>query len=256
LITTDRHTPIQSEEADSILKQYIEDNRKSIKYFVDLGDGIDNPYMSDFSYDPWWKYNAQEEFDLYADHLGEIHNLIPRAKKILVAGNHDKGRLDNKRRLNTGMASLRNMEYENVLQEALLNAGAKLKKFELADKEHILELNKKDAITLMHGDPKLNPYIKGGVTGPRRTAENYPSKNDLIMGHSHRYIEYPRNYDGKLCIVLDGMYDIDKLKKQYINFHPYTNGFGIIDFDKHNRHWTHIQIKDGKSKIDGKLYKA
>ena len=258
VITADRHTPIHSEEADSILKQYLEDNKRRIDHFVDLGDGIDNPYMSEFATDPWWKHNPQEEFDMYAEHIKEVQDIIPKAKKYLMAGNHDKGRLDNKKNMNRGLASLRNVQYEEVMREALSGAGVNLRKIILADGAYDIQLTKNNKVTLMHGDPRLNPYIKGGVTGTRRTAELYPTDGDILMGHKHKFELFPRNFAGKICAVIDGIYDIKGMENAYLATHPYTNGFARILYDtKRDKRWfEHIDIKEGEAVIDGKTYRG
>lgn len=256
IFVADRHTGIESTKCDRILKQYLEDNKKNITYFIDLGDGVDNPFMSDYAVDPKFIKTAQEEFDMYAEHLKEVHDIIPRAKKYIVAGNHDKGRLEDKKQLNRGIASLRNIQYENVLKEALKKAGVNGTKYKLIDGSKEIELTKGNTILITHGDPRLDPYVKGGVTGTRRTAEMYPTVGDIIMGHRHEYQEYPRRFEGKRCIVLDGMYDIDKMKELYLNTHPYTNGFGIMRYDTNTgkMFWEHVEIKNNKAIIGGLTY--
>ena len=258
LIIADRHTPAHSERCDKILKEYIENNKKRIEYFVDLGDCIDNPYMSTFPVDPYWKDNPQEEFDAYAEFIKEVQDIIPKANYIILAGNHDKGRLSNAKNLNRGLASLRNLEYENVMKNAFEEAGVKTRKVFLEDGDYDLHLTKSNTVTITHGDPRLNPYIKGGVTGTRRTAEMYPNQNDLIMGHKHKYEAFSRNFPGKICMVTDGIYDIEKMKSMYLAHHPYTNGFVRVLYDKKaDKRWIdHISIEDGVATIDGKIYKG
>lgn len=258
LVIADRHTPAHSERCDKIVKDYIKDNKKRITHFVDLGDCIDNPYMSVFPVDPYWKENPQEEFDAYAEFIADIQSELPKANYIIMAGNHDKGRLTNAKNLNRGIASLRNVEYENVMKEAFAQAGVKNRKVFFEDGEYDLPLTKSNTVTFMHGDPRLNPYIKGGVTGTRRTAEMYPNSNDLIMGHKHKYESYSRNHEGKICMVTDGIYDIEKMKAMYLSHHPYTNGFVRILYDtKADKRWIeHIAIEGGVANIDGKLYKG
>jgi len=256
VFVADRHTGIESQSCDRILKNYLDNNGGSISYFIDLGDGIDNPFMSDYAVDPKFILSAQEEFDMYAKHLKEIQDIIPRAKKFIIAGNHDKGRLEDKKQLNRGIASLRNIQYENVLKEALKKAGVKGNKYEMVDGSKEIELANGQTVLITHGDPRLDPYVKGGVTGTRRTAEMYPTAGDIIMGHRHDYQEYPRRFTGKRCIVLDGMFDIDKMKDLYVNTHPYTNGFGIMRYNNRTGEtfWEHVEIKNGKAIINGRTY--
>ena len=257
VIISDRHTPAHSEKCDKIIKEYVEDNKKRITHFIDLGDCIDNPYMSTFPVDPYWKDNPQEEFDQYAEFVADIQERIPKSAYYIIPGNHDKGRLDNAKNLNRGIASLRNLEYETVMKEAMSNNGVKLKKVFFEDKEFNLPLTKSNTLTLVHGDPRLNTYIKGGVTGTRRTSEMYPKANDIIMGHKHKYEVFSRNFPGKVCMVTDGVYDIKQMENMYLAHHPYTNGFVRVLYDKaKDQRWIeHISIEEKGAIIDGKVYK-
>lgn len=241
----DSHFGKQDDRALEIMYDYIEENKKDITHIIDLGDGIDNPFMSTFPVDPEDVLSAQDEFDMYSEHLKKISDISPKSSKYIMAGNHDKARLTNSKNLNRGIASLRNLQYENVLKEAMDNAGIKDKKYFFCDREEDIPLTKSNTVTIMHGDPRLNPYIKGGVTGLRRTAETYPNPNWLIMGHEHWYKYHPRNYEGKAAIVMGAMADINKLKAAYLNHHPYSNGFGIMHYDKKadKVFWEYKEIK-------------
>lgn len=241
----DAHFDKQSDKALEIMYDYIDRNKKDITHICDLGDGIDNPFMSHFPVDPYEITSAQEEFDMYAEHLKMLQDLSPRSAKYLMSGNHDKGRLNNAKNLNRGVASLRNLEYENVLLEAMNQAGVSDKKFFFCNREQDIPLTKSNTVTIMHGDPRLNPYIKGGVTGIRRTAETYPNPNWLIMGHGHWYQNMPRMYDGKSAIMLGCMADKEIMKKAYPNYHPYGNGFGIMHYDKRKdkAFWEYKEIR-------------
>lgn len=256
LIYADRHTGIESKESDNVIKKYIADNKKYIKYVIDLGDGIDNPFMSDFPVDPKFVLSAQEEFDMYAKHWYEIEKLVPNSKKVIIAGNHDKARLDKAKNLKRGLASLRNLQYESILKEALSNYNINLKNFTFADPNYELKVTKSNSALFTHGDPRLDPNIKGGVTGARRTAEMYPFNGNIYMGHQHHHIEYPRRFEGKHLVVLGGMFDIEKMKKMYMNQHPYENGFGVIFYNKKKDLYLfeYIKIEKGVAIINGKTY--
>ena len=244
----DAHFDKQSDEALQVMYDYIDDNSDDVKFICDLGDGIDNPYMSTFPVDPYDVTPAQDEFDMYADHLKTLQDLSPKSHKYLMAGNHDKARLNNAKNLNRGIASLRNLQYESVLSEAMKEAGitsAQGKKFHFCDRQEDIKLTPSNIVTIMHGDPRLNPYIKGGVTGIRRTAEMYPNGNWLIMGHGHWYQFNPRMYDDKAAIMIGCMADVEKMKEAYMNHHPYSNGFGVMHYDPRadKAFWEYKEIK-------------
>ena len=258
IITTDRHTGIESKAADNILKSYISDNNKEIRYIVDLGDGIDNPFMSDFPVDPRFVKNAQDEFDLYAQHWKELNYLVPRAKKILIPGNHDKARLDKAKNMKRGLACLRNLQYESILKEAIRNQGVKLTNFVFANQNYQIQFTKSNLDTFAHGDPRLDPNVKCGITGPRRTAMEYPVQGNIYIGHGHQHIEFPRRQPGKHLVMIAGMFDIEQMKKMYVSWHPYTNGFGVIKYNKKKDFYNfqYVPIVDNKAIIDGKLYQG
>ena len=241
----DAHFDKQSDRSLCELYDYISDNKAHIGYICDLGDGIDNAYMSKYPVDPEDIMNPQEQFDMYARHLSILDDISPRSSKYLMAGNHDKARLSCAKNLNRGIASLRNLQYENVLREAMVGAGIEDDKFFFCDRAQDIKLTKSNIITIMHGDPKLNPFIKGGVTGLRRTAETYPNGNTIIMGHGHSYKLFPREYAGKDTIQIGCMADIHKLEAMYLNEHPYSNGFGIMHYDKKKDKvfWEYKEIK-------------
>ncbi len=257
IVYGDRHTGLECKASDRILKNYIRDNKGRIGYVIDLGDGIDNPFMSVYPVDPSYKNTAQDEFDAYASHWKDIHKLVPRAKKILMAGNHDKTRLNNSKKINRGIASLRNLEYESILKESLTKKKVPLDNMVFADKEYKINFTKDYQALFAHGDPKLNPNIKGGVTGPRRTAETYPFKGNIFLAHKHYYIQYPRQYDGSNLYHIDMMADIEDIKKAYMNYHPNSNGFMVINYNKRKNlaFAERIHINKGKALINGVVYK-
>lgn len=252
----DRHTGIEDAPSDIILKKYIRDNKKDIKYVIDLGDGIDNPFMSDWPVDPKFKLTAQDELDMYAAHWNEINKLVPNATKVIIPGNHDSGRIIRSKNLKRGLASLRNLEYKNMLGEAFDQVGLDVEKFIVPDVKYEAEFIKGQKDVFTHGDPRLDPNIKGGACAVRRTAEMYPSKGNIFMGHGHWYQTYPRKFPGTQCVMLGMMANIPEMEAHYVNFHPYDNGFGIIRYNRKEGLciFDYVRIQNGLAVIDGKQY--
>ncbi len=257
VVYADRHTGLHDEKCDLILKQYMKDYQQNITHVVDLGDGIDNPNMSIFPVSPEVKESAQEEFDMYARHINEIKKILPKATIYIIKGNHDEARLSNAKTLNQGLASLRNLEFDRVLKEAITHEGGTTNNLVMAGIEQTLQLTKNNKVLFTHGDPRINPNIKGGITGVRRTAESYPFDGSIYMGHGHHYIAHPRRYPGQQAVMLGGTFNIEKMQKAYTNSHPYTNGFGIISYNKaqDKTFFQYITIKDGTALINGEEFK-
>jgi len=256
VVYTDRHSSIADMPSDNIIKKYMSNNKKSITHIVDLGDGVDNPFMSDYAVDPSFVLSSQEEFDLYARHINEMSKIVPEAKKIIVPGNHDKSRMDKAKRMNRGIASMRSMQYESILKESILNDGGSLNNVKIAGQNYQLKLTRDHKVCFTHGDPRLDPNMKSGMTGARRTAMEYPFEGDLIWGHGHEYKQFPRKYKGHFAVQLDMMASIEEMESHYVGWHPYSNGFGVIHYNtkENTRFFQHIPIIEGKAVIDGKLY--
>jgi len=256
VVYADRHSSIADIPSDNIIKKYMMQNNKSITHVVDLGDGVDNPFMSDYAVDPSFVLSSQEEFDLYARHINEMSKIVPEATKIIIPGNHDKSRMDKAKRMNRGIASMRNMQYENVLKESILNDGGNLTNLKIAGQRYELKLTKDYSVCFSHGDQRLDPNMKSGMTGARRTAMEYPFEGDIIWGHGHEYKQFPRKFKGYFAIQLDMMADISEMESHYVGWHPYSNGFGVIHYNtkENTRFFQHIPIVDGLAVIDGKVY--
>jgi len=256
IVYGDRHTAITSESCDRILKNYMKDNKSTITHIVDVGDMVDNPFMSIFDVNPEFTLSAQEEFDLYSAHIKEMQTIVPKAKIHLIPGNHDKSRLNNSKKLNRGLASLRNLEFENVLYESMIQNKVNLKNFKIHNRTCEIMFTKNDGVLFTHGDPRLDYNVKGGVTGVRRTAETYPTQLNIIMGHGHRHFEIPRRYPNTKIMMIGGMFNIPKMKKSYFNMNPYENGFAIIYYNKKTNFFNiqYVDITKNGAYVNGKIY--
>jgi len=257
VVTADKHMPMLDKRADKIVYQYIKDNKDMVKYYVDLGDFIDNPNMSVFPLDPEYHWTAQQEIDMYIKNLKKYSQLIPNAEFILIKGNHDYGRIENTKRMNRGIASLRALKLENLLKEAMNKYNVNIKKLHIEDR-YILKKGKINPIIFIHGDPRLDPYIKSGVTGLRRTAEMYPLEGDIVIGHKHQIATYPRLLGETSIYSVGALMDIRKIAKQYISYHGYQNGFMVIAINPRTgeSYFQQIPIIDGRAVINGKIYKG
>jgi len=251
---SDAHFGKEDLECLSILYEYIANNKSSIEKVIDNGDIIDNENMSDFPVDPYNKLTSQEQFDMYSKHV-KLMQTLGNFDFYLMAGNHDKARHTNKKNLNKGLASLRCTQFENVVRESFDRYDVK-SKYTLCDGKERIKLTKNNYVTFFHGDPRLTAYLKGGVTGPRRTAEMYPNQDWLICGHGHWWQIISRNIEDKLYVMLPMMANKKKMAESYLNHHPYGNGFGVMHYNvkKDKAYFEPITIENGLAYIDGKEY--
>lgn len=247
VVMADQHIPFLSKRMERITLDYTKDNSLDIGKFVFLGDGCDNPGMSKFPQRAEDNQTLQEEIDAYITHINKYVEIVPDAEVVLIAGNHDKGRYDMVRSLNKNMASLRATEFENLLKESILNAGYHWD-FSLHDVYTF------EDVTFTHGDPRIDPYIKGGATGARRTAEMYPELGDIVMGHKHQVITYPRTKGDHSLYVVGAMFDIDEVAEQYKSYHGYQNGFLVITDEGKVKQFDNIEVKEKPLLIDGVEY--
>jgi len=258
IVVSDRHTGMEDQKFDSVLKQYINDNKKDISLYVDLGDFIDNPNCSQYVVSPEYKLSTQDEIDMYAEHLNDIHTMIPRAKKHVLMGNHDYARYNGAKSFNKGLASLRNANFENVMREATDHYKIPKGKVEFHKKDFRHKFTPSYQAAFTHGDPRMNPQLKGGLTGARRTAESYPFSGDIFSGHVHEHKTFPRQYDGMYHHVCGMGADVKKMQNAYMNHHPYTQGFFVIKYNKNSdKHFVdYHEVKKGMAVIDNKVYKG
>jgi predicted phosphodiesterase len=247
LVMADEHAPHIDERMARITKDYAANNREDIQHVVLLGDGVDNPGMSFFPERPDNKYTLQEEVDEYVRHLSDYAKILPNAKFHYIHGNHCKGRLDSTKNIKKSMAGLRNLKFEKIMQESMQEQGIKL------------DVDFQDNLVLwdtmfVHGDPRIDPYIKGGATGVRRTAEMYPFQGNLVMGHKHQVISYPRVKGDSSVYVVGAMFNIKDIAQQYKSYHGYQNGFMVVSKDGKNLQFDNIEVKKGPLYIDGGIY--
>lgn len=249
---TDEHFPFVSENMQQITQQYVANNHDRISHVVFLGDGIDNPGMSVFPEKPDHPTRLQDELDMLVDHIHNYHELAPHAKLLYCHGNHDVGRLESTKSLNRSMASLRSLQFKNLMKESALEQGYRLP-VSFADSHRV------GPFYFVHGDPRIDPYIKGGVTGTRRTAEMHPEEGNIVMGHQHRVVTHPRPKGDASVHVVGAMFDTNKIAQQYKSYHGYQNGFMVISYsDKFN--WYQVENFTVPHKsglyIDGEWYSA
>lgn len=249
MVMTDQHIPHLDERMERITMRVAEDYRRNITDFVFLGDGVDNPVMSEFPARPQDKTLLQEEVDAYVQHLNYYHAIAPKANLHIFQGNHDGSRLERTKSINRSLSSLRALEFKKLLKESAEEQG-------LALPFQYHETAKIKGVNFTHGDPRIDPYIKGGAAGVRRTAEVYPESGNIVMGHRHQVVTYPRLKGDAACYVVGAMFDIDQIAKQYKSFHGYENGFMLIRLQDNGEYqFDNLKVTKAPLKYGGKVYK-
>lgn len=253
LVLSDEHQLYINEKMVKIAEKYLK--VKKPKYRVHLGDLFDNPAMSVFDPDPGYHRDTQEEIDAVVEYLHKLHLASPETKTIIIFGNHDYGRLERQRRMNAyGIGSLRALELPKLIKESSIE-----QEMPIGEVEYHKEWRLANAITFVHGDPRIDPRIKGGMTGARRTAELFPNDDYIIMGHRHRKFVGRDMWKDREVHHIAAM--LDPTLAKYAHHSKYENGFCVIHYNPQVRPkpWVHIQnetLQNGRMFIDGTFWSA
>jgi predicted phosphodiesterase len=251
----DQHFPHIDKRAEQITLQYVRNNRNKIDTLVFLGDSVDNPKMSEFPARADNDSLLQDEIDQFVKHVDKYHQLVPKAEIYVLAGNHCVGRFERVKGLNANLSSLRMLTFEKALQESVKEQGFKYS-------INFGNYFKLGSTVFTHGDPRIDPRLKGGANGAKRTADTYPDYDcDIVMGHQHRVIQEPRpkshfSRNNTSVYVVGAMFDVAKVEKHYTSFNAYQNGFLIVRTGNGYKQITNIEIKrDQPLYVDGKRYR-
>ena len=251
---TDEHIPYVSEEMVRVAEQYLAEEKP--RYRVHGGDLIDNPGMSIFDPDPNHKRDTQDEIDEAVQYLHRLYQASPDTEVIILAGNHDVARLERLKSTRAfGLKNLRALDYKHLILESAEHQGLEIGDVKFA---YDWELTAGDGVHFTHGDNRMDPRIKGGVTGPRRTAETHPFPGHIVYGHRHRAMTAAGPWGSRKVHQVAAMMDLNH--KAYMHHSDYENGFLVA---KHNpkvrpKSTFHFQnvvaAPNGDIIIDGKLY--
>lgn len=250
----DQHFPHISKDAERITLNYTKHNAKYIDAMVFMGDSVDNPKMSEFPARADNDSLLQDEIDQFIVHVNKYHEAAPKADIYILAGNHCVGRFERVKGLNANLSSLRMLTFEKALKESIKEQGFKYN-------IHFGNYFKLGNTVWTHGDPRIDPRLKGGANGVKRTADTYPDFDcDIMMGHGHRVIKEPRPKshfakNTSSVYMVGAMFDVAKVAKHYTSFNAYQNGFAIIREGKGYKQIDNVEIRPGQPLyLDGKKY--
>lgn len=253
VVLADEHIPFMKQEVANIAKKYIADTQP--EYRIHLGDLFDNPGCSDFDKDPHYKRDTQEEIDEVVQYLSDLHKLSPKTKTIILAGNHDQGRINRAKSANAlGLGSLRSLDMHKLIKESAAEQGLEIGKVEFRN-DYILG-PKRGGMYFTHGDPRMN---KGVQSSAQLTATRHPHEGHIVIGHKHRAEEARDKFRARSCYVVAALLDPEKV--QYVPHTQYENGMMVIHFDDSPKdpvfHVNNLVLQpDNTMVIDGKLYQG
>lgn len=252
LFLTDEHIPYQSEEMVRVAEQYLKDEKP--RYRIHGGDLFDNPGMSIFDPDPNHKRDTQEEIDLTVQYLNRLYKASPDTEVIILAGNHDVARLERLKSTRAfGLKNLRALGYPELIKES-----AAYQELDIGKTTFAYEWQLGPGVLFVHGDNRMDPRIKGGQTGPRRTAETHPFPGDIVMGHRHKSQTATGPWGNRKVYLVGAMMDTDHVT--YMHHSDYENGLLVVKYNPKVRPSPTYHIQNivaepnGDVLIDGKIY--
>lgn len=254
IFLTDEHIPYEDKQMVNIAEQYLAEN--DVKTRIHGGDLWDNPGMSSFDPDPRHYRETQDEIDQAVQYLNKLYKASPDTNVIIIPGNHDLSRLERTKELKPyGLKYLRSLDYANLLLES-----SRYQDLEIGNVKFKKDYTLANQALFFHGDSRMDKRIRGGVTGPRRTAEEHPFHGDLISGHKHQIIKAASRWRDRKFYSVGAMLDIDKVN--YKTAHQYENGLLVVDYNSKARprpimKYQNVKLQDdGTMIIDGKEYKG
>ena len=193
------------------------------------GDILDFYDVSSFDKDPARINSLQKEIDMAQKFFKKLRGLVPKARIVFIAGNHDGDRLERYLKKHPELYSLNALQIPNLLN---------LDNYVIEYYRNEFRLGQ---LKIIHGDiiRKFSAY----------TAKAELEKHDTsgISGHSHRlscyYYRTPERYlawyeSGCLC----------RLDPEYIKSPNWCQGFLYGYINKDSFAVTPIPIVDGKIK--------
>lgn len=248
----DEHIPYLSEEMVRVAEQYLQDEKP--KYRIHGGDIFDNPGMSVFDPDPNHKRDTQDEIDETVRYLHRLYQASPKTEVVILAGNHDVARLERlKRTTPFALKNLRALDYPHLIMESAAHQD-----LDIGNPIFAYEWELGPGMLFTHGDPRMDPRIKGGVTGPRRTAETHPYQGHVVMGHKHKAQIATGPWGDRKVVQVAAMIDLNH--KAYMHHSDYENGMLVVKYNPNVRPKPvyHIQnavaAPNGDILLDGKMY--
>ena len=227
VVLSDIHFPYHDEKALKAVYNFLSNTQ--VDTIILNGDILDFYDVSSFDKDPDRINSLQKEIDMAQKFFKKLRVLVPKARIVFIAGNHDGDRLERYLKKHPELYSLNALQIPNLLN---------LDNYVI---EYYRDEFRLGQLKIIHGDVirKFSAY----------TAKAELEKHDTsgISGHSHRlscyYYRTPERYlawyeSGCLC----------RLDPEYIKSPNWSQGFLYGYIEKDSFAVTPIPIVDGKIK--------
>lgn len=244
LIIPDCHIPYHDRRAYELMLEVAMD-QESIDEIVILGDYADFYGVNSHGISPSIEKKLTEEIDIVIEHLQELNDFFPDAKKVFIQGNHEY-RLE--RYLKSKAPELFGIvDTEKILQ--LKELGYKYIPYTPNQKYNVL-----DSKLMARHEP-----IGGGVHAAHSTV--IKSGCSVIFGHIHRIQESQvvmMNGDNHRGISCGWLGDKDHEAVSYVkSHHQWSLGFNLIKvLPNKNFFSNNVHIIDYKCCYGGKVYEG
>jgi predicted phosphodiesterase len=111
------HAPITDEKAWLWLIKHIDEYQPD--FIIHLGDFLEGKAASRWDKDPRHKWRLNDEFNAFGEQVTQINLVAPKAKKILLYGNHDSNLLHEFFRMDDDAKGLAVERWERMQNEEL-----------------------------------------------------------------------------------------------------------------------------------------
>lgn len=213
IATPDKHFPYQDNRALKITLQAMDLYQPDL--IVDLGDLLDFYQISTYDKDPTRTTSLQDDIDEAADFLSGVSAYHPKAKRVLLEGNHEHRLTKYINRNGPALASLRDLDLP-----AMLGCGSRGWQFVRQNEFHTA-----GPLWFTHGE-------FAGLNATKKHLETYGVS--LIYGHTHRIRHWSqRRADGGIIETWEAGCLCD-MHAEYAKHTNWTHGFLTFEIDGDN----------------------
>lgn len=218
VVANDFHIPFHDKKALKLLERFLRDQKPDV--FVINGDFLDMWDISSFDRTPRFGEPLIEELKIGRKILERFRKILPKAKIIYLAGNHEFRLIRLILKKSPELYGLPGLSVPDLLG---------LKELDIIYKDI-----QKGASSFIDNWIRLGDLYIGHWNKVNKHA-GYTAKNlldekgvSLIQGHTHKYGLSSRRYvDGKMLIGVEN-FCLCRLDPHYVNKPSWSQGFSVI----------------------------